>query len=306
MQTILGSGGTIGTELAKALPTYTDQVRLVSRKPKAVNPTDELVSADLSDAAQVDRAVAGSDIVYLTVGYDYKIDVWRAKWPVTMQNVIAACQKHGAKLVFFDNVYMYDCDYLNPMTEETPIRPTSRKGEVRAEIAGMLLNAIKAGTLTALIARSADFYGPNNDKSVLVETVVKNLKKGKAANWFASLDHVHTFTYTPDAARATALLGNTPDAYGQVWHVPTHTSRLTGREWVNLFAKEMNVAPKASALPVWMIGVLGWFVPIMKEFKEMSYQYDRDYVFDSSKFATRFDLKPTEPLVGVRETVRGN
>jgi nucleoside-diphosphate-sugar epimerase len=306
MQTILGAGGTIGKDLARNLPQYTDRIRIVSRTPKAVNPDDELMAADLTDADAVNRAVAGSDVVYLTVGYDYTTKNWQEKWPVTMRNVIAACQQHGAKLVFFDNVYMYDCDHLDAMTEETPIRPTSEKGKVRAEIAGMLLDAVKAGTLTALIARAADFYGPGNDKSVLVETVCKNLKAGKAANWLASLDKVHNFTYTPDAGRATALLGNTPDAYGQVWHLPTHPQRLTGQQWVDLFANELNVKPKASALPVWMMRPLGLFMPLMGELREMVYQYDRDYLFDSRKFTNRFGIEPTDPATGVRETVRGN
>jgi nucleoside-diphosphate-sugar epimerase len=306
VQTILGAGGTIGKDLARALPQYTDRVRLVSRNPKAVNPTDELLAGDLTDAGLVNRAVAGSDVVYLTVGYEYDTKIWQQKWPVTMRNVISACQQHGAKLVFFDNVYLYDADHLSPMTEETPIRPTSKKGAVRAEIAGMITDAVRAGTLTALIARAADFYGPGNDKSVLVETVLKNLKQGKAANWFASLNHVHNFTFTPDAARATALLGNTPDAYGQVWHLPTDPQLLTGRQWVGLFANELTVKPKASALPVWMMGILGLFVPIMTEFKEMAYQYDRDYIFDSSKFANRFGIVATTVAEGVRQTVRGN
>ncbi len=305
-QTILGAGGTIGTDLTHALTAYTDTIRIVSRTPKAVNPGDELVSADLTDAEAVSRAVAGSAVVYLTVGYEYNIKTWREKWPATMRNVIAACGQHGAKLVFFDNVYMYDRDHLSPMTESTPIRPTSRKGEVRAEIARMLTEAISAGTVTALIARSADFYGPHNDKSVLVETVLKNLRGGKAANWFVSPDHVHNFTYTPDAARATALLGNTPDAYGQVWHLPTHPQRLTGRQWVELFANELHTKPRVSALPVWLLRVLGLFVPLMNELREMAYQYDRDYFFDSRKFTERFDIEATSPAEGVRETIRGN
>lgn len=44
MQTILGSNGQIGYELAKELSTnYTKELRLVSRKPKKINPTDQLV-----------------------------------------------------------------------------------------------------------------------------------------------------------------------------------------------------------------------------------------------------------------------
>ena len=81
----------------------------------------------------------------------------------------------------------------------------------------------------ALIARSADFYGPDIENSILMETVYKNLKKGKKASWFADADKKHSFTYTPDAAKATALLGNTPDAYNQIWHLPTDKNTLTGK-----------------------------------------------------------------------------
>ncbi|MBY0426856.1 MAG: NAD-dependent epimerase/dehydratase family protein, partial [Cytophagales bacterium] len=199
--------------------------------------------------------------------------------------------------------YMYDRNFLNPMTENTPIRPTSKKGEVRAQIAKMITDGISSGKLTALIARSADFYGPNNDKSVLIETVHKNFAKGKPADWFASLEHVHTFTYTPDAAMATALLGNTPDAYNQVWHVPTDNSPLKGKDWVGLFAREMGIPAKARALPLFIHKIIGWFVPIMNELYEMAYQYDRDYVFSSEKFEKRFGIKPTSPEEGVKKTV---
>jgi NAD dependent epimerase/dehydratase family enzyme len=61
MQTILGAGGIIGKELAKSLPQYTDQIRLVSRNPKEVNPNDEIMPADLLNGDQVVKAVQGSE-----------------------------------------------------------------------------------------------------------------------------------------------------------------------------------------------------------------------------------------------------
>ncbi|GAB3920654.1 NAD-dependent epimerase/dehydratase family protein [Larkinella terrae] len=303
MQTILGSSGAIGVELAKELTNYTDRIRLVSRNPKKVNPTDELFPADLSDRDQVFKAVEGSDVVYLTVGFDYNIKVWREKWPAMMRNAIDACKKWNAKLVFFDNLYLYGPDSVGHMTEETAVRPSSKKGQIRAEIAATLMNEARQGTITALIARAADFYGPNNDKSLLVETVVKNFQKGKAANWFVRTDKVHTFTYTPDAAKATAILGNTASAYNQVWHLPTDQTRLTGRQWIELFANEMKVKPRSSVLPVWMIRLIGIFVPFMRELPEMMYQYEQDYVFDSSKFEKAFHFQPTKPAEGVKRTV---
>ncbi|PKP50710.1 MAG: NAD-dependent dehydratase [Bacteroidetes bacterium HGW-Bacteroidetes-11] len=302
MQTILGAGGAIGKELARELHTYTNDIRLVSRNPKAVNKNDQLMTADLTSAEHVDRAVEGSDVVYLTVGLDYKASVWKKQWPLIMRNVIDSCKKNQAKLVFFDNVYMYDRDYLANMTEDIPTRPTSRKGEVRTQVVQMLLDEMKSGKITALIARSADFIGPTN--SVLVEMVYKNFSKGKKANWFSKTDKIHSFTNTIDAARGTAKLGNAPDAYGQVWHLPTSDARLTGKDWINLFANEMGVEPKISILPDWLLAILGLFIPILKEMKEMSYQYDRDYFFNSNKFNNRFGYKPISPDEGVKKLVK--
>jgi len=303
MQTILGAGGAIGTDLAKELKKYTDKIRLVGRNPKAVNPTDELYTADLSDPSTIDKAVQGTDIVYVTIGFKYTLQVWRSAWPAFIKSTIDACEKYGAKLVFFDNVYMYDVSAIPHMTEESPMNPISKKGAVRKQLVDMILEAVKAGRIQAVIARAADFYGPKNETSVLIETVYKPLKQGKRSNLLASGDKKHSYTYTPDAAKATALLGNTPDVYNQVWHLPT-APPITQKEFVILFAKEMGKVPKYTVTYKWFVKILGLFIPIMKELYEMLYQYDRDYNFDSSKFEKRFNVKPTSYQDGVREIVR--
>lgn len=304
MQTILGSGGAIGVELAMALRAYTSDIRLVSRHPRAVDPDDSLFSADLTDSEAVLKAVEGSEIVYLTVGLPYDTQVWKTTWPLVMRNVIEACKTHRSRLVFFDNVYMYDPDCISRMTEETPVNPGSRKGAVRADLARMLFEAVERGHVQALIARSADFYGPSiTDTGVLTEMVFEKLVNGKKANWLGSVKYKHSFTYTPDAGRATALLGNTTDAYDQVWHLPTAGDPPTGKQWIEAIAEELRVGPKYQVAPTFIVRVLGLFVPLMKEMVEMMYQYDRDYVFDSSKFEGRFHEKPTPYLEGIREIV---
>jgi nucleoside-diphosphate-sugar epimerase len=302
MQAILGSGGAIGIDLARELKKYSDKIRLVSRSPKKVNEDDELFSCNLTDHTLVETALKGVEIAYLTVGLQYRTKVWQKEWPLIIRNVISACKKHKTKLVFFDNVYMYNPKKLSPMTEETEVLPSSEKGKVRAEIARIILDEIKTGKLQALIARSADFYGPGIKNSVFNETVVKNLKAGKKANWFCSVNFKHSFTYTPDAAKATALLGNTGDAYGQVWHLPT-APPLTGKEWIEIVSKELGVKPGIQVIPKFVIKIVGLVNPLMKEFVEMIYQYDRDYDFDSSKFETVFGISPTPVKEAVKQTV---
>ena len=292
MQVILGAGGAIGKELAKELENYTPKIRLVSRNPQKINENDELFPGDLTDGQFVEKALNGADVAYITAGLPYRLKTWKQQWPVVMRNIISACKKHNCKLVFFDNMYLYDAEKLSPMIEETEVNPPSKKGRVRAQIAQMLMHEAESGQLKALIARAADFYGPGISNSLFNEVVVKNLKAGKKANWFCSLKYKHNFTFTPDAAKAAALLGNTENAYGQVWHLPT-VPALTMQEWIELTARELEVEPKTMVVSRFLIGVLGLFNPLMREMKEMLYQYDRDYVFDSSKFETVFNIKPT-------------
>jgi len=300
VQTIIGSGGTVALPLAKELKKYVSKIRLISRNPKKVNETDELFPLDVNDLSQIDKAVAGSEVVYVTIGFRYSLKIWQKTWPPFMQAVVDACKAHRAKLVFFDNVYMYARSAIPHMTEDSPLQPPSKKGMVRKALHEMIMNEVEKGDLTALIARSADFYGPDSNKSVLVETAAKNLLKGKKAQPFGDINKIHTYTFTPDAGRATALLGNTVDAYNQVWHVPTTKEKLTTRQWIGLIANELHMTPKIQKLPTWMLPIIGLFIPELKEFPEMMYQHEMDYIFDSTKFEKRFGFGATEPQEGVK------
>jgi nucleoside-diphosphate-sugar epimerase len=303
MQTILGSSGVIGTELARALTQYTNKIRLVSRNPKLVNPTDQLVIADLTDANQALSAVEGSEVVYLTIGLQYKISIWQTQWPVIMKNVINACKTHKAKLVFFDNVYAYGL-VKGWMKEDTLVNPSSRKGEVRAQISQMIMSEVEKGNMDAIIARAADFYGPHTPLSFVTVTVFDNFKKGKKAQWFMDANKKHSMTYTPDAAKATAMLGNTKSAYNQIWHLPTDKNALTGKEFIELSAAVFGIEPNYMVLKKWMIQMVGFFVPAVKESIEMLYQNEYDYLFDSTKFEKKFNFTPTSYKDGIAETVK--
>ncbi|MBC8081942.1 MAG: NAD-dependent epimerase/dehydratase family protein [Hymenobacter sp.] len=301
MQTILGANGTIARELARQLPTLTaEPLRLVSRQPQKVNAADELLPADLTDPTQTERAVAGSTVVYLVVGLPYNANTWQVSWPRIMTNVLKACATHGASLVFLDNVYMYG-PVEGKMTEETPFNPASRKGEVRARIARQLLDAVQAGQVRALIARAADFYGPAISNSIPNTLILDNLKQGKAAQWPGSIDQPHSFTFTPDAGRATAVLGNTPAAFGQTWHLPTAAPALTARQFAGQAAPHYGAAPKIRALPKLMMRAVGLFVEPVRESMEMFYQNDRPYLFDSAKFDQQF-FAATPYAEGIRQS----
>jgi nucleoside-diphosphate-sugar epimerase len=300
MTTILGAGGPIGTELARTLAARNRPFRLVGRNPKPVA-GGTLFAADLSDRDQTIRAVAGSGVVYLLAGLKYNLGVWQELWPQIMANTIEACKRAEARLIFFDNVYMYG-KVVGPMTEDTPYAPCSKKGEIRAKIATALMDEVQAGRLSATIARSADFYGPDTQNGVPNVLVFEPLAKGASASWLVNAAVPHSLTFIPDAARGVAMLADRESAWNQIWHLPTTPNPPTGREFIAMAAREFGVAPKCRVLSGPVLWLAGWFNPQVRESYEMLYQSDSPYLFDSTKFAKEFGFAGTSYAEGIRIT----
>lgn len=302
LHTVLGANGVIALELSQELGRQGLPVRQVSRHPRAVNPADQLQVADLLDAQAVANAVAGSEVVYLVAGLAYDTVTWEVQWPVVMRNVIDACACHGARLVFFDNVYAYGW-VKGAMTEVTPFNPCSRKGEVRAAVATQMLGAMAQGHVNGLIARSADFYGPGAANSFLGFTVFDRLRAGKSPQWIGDPGTVHSFTYTPDAGRALALLARTESAYGQTWHLPTCDAALTGQDLVRLACAQAGQDFRLQVMPNWLMTPLAWVVPPIRENREMMYQLQHDYRFDSGKIQRELGVLATGYETGIGATL---
>jgi nucleoside-diphosphate-sugar epimerase len=300
LHTILGANGNIAKIVSNELKSHGIKVRQFSRNPKKVNESDELASGDLLDSLAVNNAVSGAEVVYLLAGIKYSSKIWEEEWPIIMGNTIAACISNHAKLVFFDNMYAYDPNEVGHLTEDTPMNPESRKGKVRKEILEILWKEVKENKLTALVARAADFYGSEASNSFLNELVINRMKSGKAPQWLYSGTAKHSFTFIPDAGKATAFLALQEDSWNQSWHLPTDPSFPTGNGITSLVNKELGTNYKLQIMPSWLVTFLGFFMSIMKEVKELKYQTAEDYCFDSSKIEKKYGLKPTSIVEGLR------
>lgn len=301
MITILGAGGAIGNELVKLLAVRKQSFRLVARNPVSSPGAAQVVSCDLSDQDQTIQAVAGSGVVYLLAGLKYDHKVWAELWPRVMANTIEACKRAGARLIFFDNVYMYG-KVAGAMTEDTPFNPSSRKGEIRARISTSLIDEWKSGGLTAMIARAADFYGPNAKTGIPNVMVFDPMSKQQKAMCLVSDSLPHSYTYTPDAAEALMTLAASDLAWNQTWHMPTTPNPPTAKEFIAQAAEAMGVPAKFRVLSRPMVRIVGWFNSVVGEVYEMLYQNDSPYLFDSSKYAKAFGFLGTSYGQGIRET----
>ncbi|WP_312296677.1 NAD-dependent epimerase/dehydratase family protein [Chryseobacterium sp.] len=302
MQTILGANGQIGEELARELKrNFTSDIRIVSRDAKKVNDTDEVFSADLSIREKAVEAVKGSEIAYFTLGLPISSDLWEKQFPLILRNVIDACKINGTKLVFFDNTYMYPQDD-HVLTENTRFAPVGRKGRVRREMAEMVLKEIESGKLEAVICRAPEFYGPGKTQSITNTLIFNNIKEGKKLKVPLSADKKRSLIWTPDASRATALIGNTPDAFGQTWHLPVDKTHPTYREFIRtasgIYGRDLTYSVVSKF--VFKLGAL--FNKRVKELLELLPRYEHDNVFDDSKFRIRFpDFQVTSYKQGISQ-----
>lgn len=288
MQTILGANGQIAEELTRELyRKYTKDIRLVSRNPKKIQDTDQLFPANLMDAQATEKAVEGSEIAYLTVGLPMNSPLWEAQFPVMMQNVIEACKKHQVKLVFFDNTYMY-AKNSEPQTEASPFVAIGRKSAVRAKMAEMLLHEINNKTIEAVICRAPEFYGPHKTQSITNGLIFNNIHKNKKLKVPINDNVKRTLIWTPDASRAMALIGNTPDAYNQTWHLPCDDNRLTYKALVDLTSRIYGRTLEYSVIKRWQFQLGSLFNKRLKELLELLPRYNEDNIFISDKFKQRF------------------
>lgn len=181
--------------------------------------------------------------MHLLVGLKYDHKLWAEMWPRIMANTIEACKRVSAGLDFLRQ-RLHVRQSQRPYDGRDAFQPYSKKGEVRAKIATSLINEWKAGALTAMIARAADFYGldiRNGVPNILVfEPFVKNQK----ASWLVSDSVPHSYTYTVDAAQSLLTLAESESTWNQTWHVPTTANPPTGKEFIATAATELGVAPK--------------------------------------------------------------
>jgi nucleoside-diphosphate-sugar epimerase len=300
LHVVLGAGQ-IGTLLAKSLRARGERVRQV-RKGKVAASTagHEWLSGDLSDPTFAARAMHGATAVYHCVNAPYH--EWPKLLPSLQSGILAGARATSAKLVVLDNLYMYG-RAGEPMRETTPVRPCSKKGELRARLADELLAAHGEGSVRVAIARASDFFGPEVTlAAVFGERFFTRVLQGKRGEGLGNPDMPHAYSYGPDVAEGLRVLGAAEDdAFGRVWHLPV-AHQGTTRELADALSLALGGKAELGDVPPWLFRALGLFVPQMREVPEMLYQWERPFLLDDSAFRRRFSVSPTAVEIAVRET----
>lgn len=298
---VVFGGGALGFSAAKAAIERGHRARIVTRSGKGEVPEGcEVGRADVADAAAATEAAKGATAIVFCAAPPYTD--WPAHYPAMQRGVQEAAARTGARLVTSENVYPYG-RVSGPMTEATPLAPCSKKGELRARLNEELLGAVRAGTVKAALARGPDYYGPRAGATTNYgDEVFGRALAGKAANVMGDPDARHTFVYVDDFALAMVRIAERDDAMGKTWHVPCPPP-LTQRAMLELMFKAIGRPPKVQALPHALMVMLSWFSPIMRELREMEYQWRMDYDFRHEAFDRAFGPEFTSHERGIAQTV---
>ncbi len=289
---VIFGAGQIGVPLAKELMARGCRVRMVRRvggAPAGV----ELRTGDAGDATFAAEAAAGAAAVYHCMNPAYDAALWARELPRLASSLVAAAGRANARLVVLDNLYMLGDTHGVPMNEATPVNPCSRKGEIRARVAEQFFDAHRRGDAKVVSGRAADFYGPGGVGTYFGDAFWPRVLAGKSGQVLSDPDIVHTYHYTLDVAAGLATLAEAPDdVTGQWWMLPAAPAETT-RAMIRRFGAALGREIAIERMPGFLLAAVALFMPMLREIREMGYQFAGPFLVDDSRFRARFGGAPT-------------
>jgi nucleoside-diphosphate-sugar epimerase len=305
MKHVVFGTGAVGSALICHLAGAGEQVSAVSRSGRGPDGA-AVIAGDAGDIEFATEAMRGADVAYQCLNPPYT--KWPQQFPPLQASLLAAARVNTTKLVSLENLYMYGLTGGGPLTEDLPHRPAGPKGRVRSAMAHELLEAHARGEVRCAIGRASDFFGPGARVTHMGERVFYPALAGKKAQVMGDPDQPHTFSYVPDVAAGLAMLGAKDAADGRAWHLP-NAETLTTRRFIELVYAETGHEPGISAMPRFMVTLVGLFNPTVREIAEVLFEFEEPFVVDSSAFESTFDLRATplaEAIPATVEWFRGN
>lgn len=299
---VVFGAGQVGLELARRLSSAGHPVRLVRRSGHAVDlPGVELARADATDPAAAAEAAAGAAVVYHCLNAAYSTAAWAADLPRLQAALVAAAGRAGARLVVLDNLYALGKPKGRTLTEELPLAPCSRKGEIRARLHEALEAAVARGDVQAVTGRASDFYGPGGLMTQFGDRFWRPALAGRSIGGLVDPATPHTYHFIPDVAAGLAALGLDASA-GGTFMLPCHPAEST-RALVERLAAALGRPIALGRIPPLLLRLLSFRMPILKELEEMSYQWAERFEVSDARFRARFGDLTVPREAAARATV---
>ncbi len=286
---ILGANGRLGCAAAQAFNAAGWRVLAqVRRDPSPDLPAGAtLVRAALSDVDALSAAAAGASVLVHAVNPVYTR--WDAEALPALHAGLDVAERLGAHFMLPGNVYNFGEGMPALLSEDTPQRPSTRKGKIRVGMEALMAQRAARGGFTAGVLRAGDFFGAGAG-NWFDQAILKSLRAGKLV-YPGPLDVPHAWAYLPDLARAFVRIAELPHVQAfHSWHFEGHT--LTGAELlaaIEVAARQLGIVPPQGfrhvGLPWGLISAIGLVVPKWRELARMSYLWRVPHALDGRHLA---------------------
>ncbi len=294
---IIGAGP-VGRATARELLANGHRVEIVTRSGNSIEGATPRL-ADASDSAALINIVRDATAIVNCANPPYT--KWTTAWPPLASSMLAAAEQTGAGLITMSNLYAHG-PLHQTMTAQTPLTSTGTKGRVRARIWETGLSAHAAGRAKVAEVRASDFFGPEVTDANMGERVIPNILSGKRISILGRTDVPHSFTYMPDVGRVVARVACDETLWGRPWLVPSTT--ITQAEMIGALSNAARLAaPKISTLPSAVLRLAGFFVPMMRELREVEYQFAAPFVVDATETEQQLNIHATALEIAAVETI---
>ena len=311
MSIVIAGAGPIGTAVARRYVDQGTPVRVLTRSGSGLDhPLVERRRVDVTDRAALAAAVQDADVIHFCIhASEYDATVWARELPAAERTVLAAAEAAGAVVVFPESLYAFDGS--RTITEATRHDATGGKPGVRAQ----LLAARAASPVPTASVVASDYFGPGAGVNAHAgDRMLGPATSGGTVRPIGRADLPHSWTYLPDLAAAMVRAGEvTRDSHRTtgaadgatdgIWFAPT-TATCSQREIATAYARAAGrPAPKVSAVPAWVLRLVGLGSRRMRGVAEMVHLFTRPLVMDSSASDAALGLEPTPFEDAVRATV---
>jgi len=291
---ILGAKGRLGRAVAKAFLDVGYDVRAVTRDGKlpAELAGATAVTADAMDRMSLLAGTRGADIIFNGLNPVYTD--WSSVVPMA-ENVMQACAAHGALHLVAGTVYNFGSPMPAVITEETPQRPTTDKGRIRAETEQVFRRYAESGKVQTALLRAGDFFGGKGTGAWFDLVVASKVEKG-VYTAPGKVDLVHEWAYLPDLASAFVALADNRSALRQYENLNFPSHPVTDLQMQAAVEKAVGRPLKLASMPWWVLRAGSPFVPMWKALATMSYLRFEPHQLQSERLAGLIGTIPRTPL----------
>ncbi|MFC6232420.1 NAD-dependent epimerase/dehydratase family protein [Paenibacillus allorhizosphaerae] len=300
-----GTGAVVTTELiSRGIPTIAfgrSRQKLEQLAAQLGHPDHlSLAVGDAFRSNDVAAASEGADVLFHCANVPY--NEMASKLIPLGEAVMEAAHRLSLKVVAVDGIYPYGRKQTDPVTEEHPKQPHTKKGKTRLAFEQMIFSR-RWSDAQAMIVRLPDYYGPTANQASYLGSTLEAIAAGKMAFFIGNMNVPREYVYLPDAAAMIVELASHDHAYGENWHIPG-SGTISGRDIVRI-ARQTSGSTKP-VIPLGRMGLslLGMFVPVMKEVVEMLYLTEEPLTLSGDKYKRRIGPIPATPFTeGITATI---